>query len=283
MARLYKRKAVVTISSPGAGSFFGPDFNQLQIEDLRVQFEITKSLKKEPNTGNIVITNLAERTRSNLQEKGLRIRLEAGYEAESKRLFSGDIRHVKSISEGSDWITTIELGDGERGYRHGRVNRTFRKGATVADAIRDVAAAMNLSLPASVSGPELQAQFAAGVSLFGPASSELTRLLAPYGFDWSIQDGQLQILATGATRAQEAILISQDTGMIGTPEFGSPEKRRKKPILMVRSLLNADIVPGGRILLQSSLINGLFKTLKASHAGDTHGGEWTTKIEATKV
>lgn len=283
MSRLYKRRARVTIASPRAGSFFGQDLNQLQIEDLKVTFDIEKTLRKEPNSASLVIYNLAERTRAALQKKPLQLRLEVGYETSVKQIFFGDLRYVQSIKGRTDWITRIELGDGERAYRYARVNRSFRKGSKISDAIRDVAAQLNLSLPESISDTELQSTFAAGVSLHGPAFNELVTLLKPYGYDASIQDGQLQILKNTATRAREVVLINESTGMLGTPEFGIPEKKNKKPVLTVRCLLNADIVPGGRILVKSNSINGIFKVLKVRFAGDTHGSDWFSEVEAVAV
>lgn len=283
MGRLFNRAVKVTISKPSGENFFGADANRIEISKLRVAFELEKTLRKQPNNGHVVITNLSEQTRGFLKEPGLRIRLEAGYEDETRQIFYGDIRFSQSLRKGTEWETRIDLGDGERAYRYARVNRSFKAGAKVSDALRDVAAQMGLTLPASVSDAELQTEFASGLSLYGPAQSELSKLLAPYGYDWSIQDGELLILKNGSTRAREIVLVSPLTGMIGSPEFAAPTKKKQKPVLTVRTLINADIVPGGRILVKSANISGVFKVLKCNHAGDTHEKDWFTLAEAKAI
>jgi hypothetical protein len=248
---------------------------------MRVAFSLEKTIKAEPNKGEITVSNLAEATRAELQRKPLAVRLEAGYDGELERLFVGDARYVQSKRDGASWLTMIQLGDGERSYQFGRVNRSFRRGITVGAAIREVASAMGLPVTVNANLTELdQKQFVSGLTLFGPGRRELTRLLQPHGREWSIQDGRLQILTAEEARFDQAVLVSQDTGMIGSPEFGVPEKKGGKPALSVKMLLYPGLTPGGRIQVVSNNINGLFRIEKVRHSGDTHGEEWYSEIEA---
>ena len=299
MAELFGRAVALTIAKP-TGFFLQQGSNALVIRDMRVQFEIEKHLGREPNTCRVQVTNLAENTRAAVQVKPLHVRLEAGYAGQVQRLFTGDLRWAHSQRVDADWVTELELGDGERAFRHARVNRSYRAGVDVRTALAETAKSMGLTLPAEAAGlRSLSEQFAAGLSLSGVAAEEMTALLAPFGLSWSVQDGRLQILTADGTRADQALLISQDTGMIGSPEFGPPDaaapstrestqppttarivRDSRKPVLTVRTLLKPTLIPGGKILVQARAVKGLFKVTTVRHQGDTHGEPFESEIEA---
>lgn len=281
---LFNRSVAVTIAKPAEGSFFAQRPNAVVITDLRVQFMVERHLKAEPNTCEVTITNLAERSRSEVQARPLYIRLDAGYQGKRERLFTGDLRWASSMLEGVDWNTKLQLGDGDRAFRFGRVNRSFKGGIDAYTAIVETAKAMGLTVKVSAkAAKELRAQFAGGLALTGPAQSEMTRLLDPFGMTWSIQDGTLQILRADEARSSTAIVVSQDEGMIGSPEYGAPPKKHAKPVLSVSMMLNPRVIPGGLIAVTAKNVRGTFKAQRVTHRGDTHGDDWRTDVEATPV
>lgn len=299
MVRHYNRNVKVTVWKPPAGSSAGffTYTDAIEISALRVRFDITRQLGKQPNKCDLLISNLSDDSRSFFEQRPLHVKLDAGYDGEFRHLFSGDIRFGQSKVQtkqkfaygqskhiGTDWETKLQLGDGDRAFRHARVSRTFKPGTTVRTALEEAAKSMGLALPDSISAsPLLEEQFTQGITLQGPTRDELTNLLAPFGYRWSIQNGQLTILADEQVTPGEALVISQDTGMIGTPEFGAPKKKGGKPTLTVQSLLYPEVNPGGLIHVESLHIKGNFKVSRVNHIGDTHGPDWTTEIEATAI
>jgi hypothetical protein len=129
----------------------------------------------------------------------------------------------------------------------------------------------------------LPQQFASGYAVHGPASEELTTLLAPHGFTWSIQDGRMEILSDTEALAETPVDLNGNTGLIGTPEMASPTKKGGPSLLKIKSLLQSRFSPGRKILLNSQARSGIFKAVTVIHSGDTHGGEWVTEIEAVPV
>lgn len=280
MPRLFKRLVSLTLARATSDHFFRY-VDTTTITGLRVSFEVEKHLGKDPNTCRLEVYNLAERSRGEVQQKPLHVRLSAGYEDQLERLFQGDLLWSDSRREEADWVTSLQLADGERAFKHARVTRSFSAGVDAMTAINDVARSMGLTTRFSPAAQAaLRRQFVSGLCLDGPARSELTRLLAPFDIVWSIQDGELLILKQEEYRTDQPITVSQDSGMIGSPEFGAPEKKGGKPILTVRTLLNARIVPGGRIRVVSRHVNGLFKVERVLHVGDNFGDDWTTSVEA---
>lgn len=183
------------------------------------------------------------------------------------------------MKRGADFETTMLIGDGDRAYRHARVNRSYKAGTKVVDILRDVARAMGLELPREVAvSRDLSAQVASGDTVVGPARDEMTRLLAAYGYGWSVQDGRLVILKDSQQSPGTAWLIDPNAGMVESPEAGRPEKGGKPPLWTVRTALYPEITPGGRVRLQSERVSGTFRVERVRHTGDTHGSDWTTEI-----
>jgi len=287
MGRLFKRAAELTIASPVAGDYFRQSSNAVVIKDLRVVFKVSKKIGSKPNDANITVVNLAEKTRAAFQVRPLQVRLDVGYSGSLARIFSGDVRWVRSIHERVDWETTIEAGDGERAYKYARVSRSYKSNVSLRTALEDTAATMGLKLPKSVDdAKELAVKFANGVTLQGPSSEEMTRLLKSKQLQWSVQDGRLQILSKSGTRPDQAVVISADTGMIGVPELGEPDEKGKAPKMKVKALLDdqkAVIVPGGRVKLETKSLNGVFKVTSVDFIGDTRGHDWYCEVEGTPL
>lgn len=258
----------------------------LEITELRVQFKVTRSLTRNPNQADVIITNLAERSRAEVEQRPLAVQVEAGYDGASSLVFVGDVRFSMSEIKGADWETLLQLGDDDCHHRWARVSRSYRRGTTYREVLVDCARSFGYALPPQLARDSaLDRQFVAGTVSHGPARDELTRLLSPFGYDWSIQNGQLQILSADQVSATDAIEISEDdSAMIGTPQFGSPPRSGKPPHMTVKMLLKPELSPGSRVHVTSKIgaKSGFFRAEKVEHHGDSHGeGEnsWTTTAE----
>lgn len=279
---LFDRRVKVTIASPLPDSYAGYSTTGIvTVENLRVQFKVKKDLDKSPNTAEINITNLSEKTRSALQTKGARVILQAGYRNALGTIFVGDARTIDHTREGSDWVTKIQCGDGERGMQHARVSESFGPGVKVPGVVTTLADALGFDIGDSVAklAPVANKQFVNGYSAYGRASTELDKILRAHGFTWSVQDGRIQILRPGDTNTERIILLTPESGLIGSPEFSAPEKAKKSPVLKFKALLQSEIRPGGRLAFQSERHRGTHKVMKVAHSGDTAGGDWYTEGE----
>lgn len=305
MAKLLQRKCRLILADPlVVGGKDTVSTQGIEVTDLRVSFKIRKSLKKEPNTCEISVWNLNESTRAAVQKKNLIVVLEAGYEGALAQLFSGNARYVDQVGEGPDWCTRIQCGDGERAYQYRRVNLSFAKGTRVADVVSRVADALGVpqtgleKLKSAVTD-----QFVKGYTASGKVSDELDHLLKSRGFEWSIQDGQLQILPTGQATPDTAVLLTPKTGLIGSPEHGNPE--RKIPagqidpsaagfnitatkvtgpsVLKVKSLIQPGFKPGRKVEVRAETVKGVFRIQTVEHEGDSFGGAWYSLLECLPV
>lgn len=279
MADLFERRCSIIVGKPPT-DYVTLQPGAIEVTGLRMQFKIEKTLTKTPNTCEVLITNLSEKSRAGMQAKGSRIIVSAGYPSTQAQIFSGDARLIEHVHVGPDWITKIQCGDGERAYQFARVNTSFAGGTRVVDVLKAAARSMfvdpgNLNEKAAA----LTQQFVNGYAMQGKASREFDKVLAPTGLEWSIQDGRMQLLAPGEANKDVVVEISPTSGLIGSPEHGTPEKKGGPAVLKVKSLLQPSAKPGGRVRVVSAEHNGIFRVLKVSHNGDTAGGEWYTTYE----
>ena len=280
---LFGRAVKLTIAPPLKGTFKTQPRTQtaMVIEELRVKFHVVKTLRPEPNTGSVEVYNLSDNSRRQLQGKGARCWLEAGYKTTVAQIFVGDVRYIEHKRDGCDWVTKLELGDGERAYKHGRVNASFKAGTRRADILKMLANQSGLDLGnVQAAYADLQTQEVSGFVAFNSAGEALTKALGAWGLEWSIQSGAIQILPKKGYVPAPAIQLDDSHGLIGAPESGSPLHKGGPHTLKFKSLLQAQIVPGKRIALQSMAQAGVFVAQKVEHDGDTMGGSWETTVEA---
>ncbi len=284
MPKLFNRKCVLIAGKSPPNNFVQVVPTAIKIEDLRIDFSIEKDDKPQPNRCSIQVYNLTPLHRGQLDQKGIRVILQAGYEGTIAQIFSGDARFINSDKVGPDWITKFECGDAERAYTFARVSQSFGAGTTVKDVIGAVVNQLQVDPGNALQvAQKMSRSFANGYVAQGTASTELTRLLEPAGFDWSIQDGRIEVLGLLDTVTAEVPLISATTGMVGSPEFGTGEKLKGPAFLKVKSLLQPRLRPGQKFEIRSRSQNGFFKCRKVRHVGSTHGGDWYSEIEAIGI
>jgi len=248
-------------------------------ELLRVQFKVEASLAPSPNTAEISVYNLAEATRARVSEKGIQTTLEAGYSGRSSVIFRGLLDAGVNQHDAVDWVTTFQSTDGGKQLRENRINVSFKK-ISAEDALAKIVQQLGVGVGNAIEKMRegnirgAFKDFANGIVMSGPAKKELDRLAKTYGYSWSIQNGQLQLLGPNdAIEPGDAIVLDSDRGMVGSPEAG------EKGIVEVRSLLIPQLTPGRVVALSSRQISGFHRVEKVTYTGDTHGQDWYADLE----
>lgn len=275
-------------------SFFEEFETITEITDHRIEFKVEKHLERTPNQAEVTITNLSAVTRDEFASgTPMKVRLEAGYDNTPRLLFLGDVRFASNEHKGTEWLTKLQLGDGARAYAEARVNHSFAKGTPISTVIARLAKSFGVALPAEVTAsPELSARLAAGEVITGYASDELDRLLVQFGFEWSFQNGILQIIRFDAIVPGQIRVLNTppDGGILESPVIAPPKilatpkrpsKRHRVPKLTVKHTLYPELTPGQKIEVQSRSVNGTFRIDKVTHEGDNFGDAWTSVVEAT--
>lgn len=275
---------------------------ELVSTDLDIKFKVTRQHATRPGTAEVSIFNLTPAHRSEILKSprarhwllnapgqadtpgqpGTVVEIAAGYGNDAPTIFRGTLRRVTEAREGNDWITTITAGDGAYAIRSARVRRSFAADTQLGTVIRALADAMEVGygnldevLP-SAQFERVGALFPEGTVLHGNAADELTGLCRSAGLEWSVQDGHLLVLQRGAAIRRQSVLLSPDTGLVGSPERNG--RRRAK----AKALLIPDLVPGRIVDLRSEIVAGEFRILHAEYTGDTRGGDWYAALDMTR-
>jgi hypothetical protein len=270
MAELFERRCRVIV-------------DDVDVRELRVSFTVTKTAKKEPNVCEVAISNLNEDTRRRLKGKGSKVFLQAGHEETMGTLFTGDARTVEHLREGPTTLTRIKCGDGERAYAFAHASQGWAAGVRAADVVAYLVTALGVQPGNAITkvrayrGP--LHQFANGYTVHGRASTELNALLKSMGFAWSIQDGALQVLEPGESAQATALVLSPDSGLVGSPEHGTPDKKGNPSVMKCKSTLLPELRPGRRIILDARDTKGTYRVVSVRHRGDTHSGDWHSELE----
>lgn len=254
----------------------------IEIKKLDVTFHIVKTLTKEPNTCELVVYNLSPDHRKQLSklDKPMVI-IEAGYEGSTGQIFKGRCREVHSEREGEDWVTEINSGDGGEELATARINQSFAAGTALSIPIKKLAEQMKVGI-GNAAKKALEGDFTGaanealnGLTLSGRASTELDGLLKSAGMGWSVQDNELQLIKLGETLEGLAVVLSKETGMIGSPTIGNDGT------MQVKALMNWTIVPGRKLEVEGEEVTKAFyKAERCEYEGDTAGEAWFVDNEA---
>jgi len=274
VSKSFKRKWKVQVGS-------------LSTDALRIQFKVTKTLGKEPNSLDLFIWNLADASRSKLTGPRLPVTLEAGYAGQTENvatIFSGDARTIDHLRDHADWKTHVQCGDGEKVYQFQHINKSFNAAAKFKDVCKEVAKSLSVNLgnleQAIQNAPKLIDNFTKGFVANGRASDVLATLLKSIGLEYSIHQGQLLVVQPGKAASNQTFKLSPTTGLIGSPDHTPPDQKGKPATLKCKCLLNPQLIPASIIQIDAAGVRGDFVIQKLEHQGDSHGQDWVTSIEA---
>jgi hypothetical protein len=286
-SRQWGRVAQVLIGKGGTG---------LLVENLRITFEVTKTVDATPNAAVIKIYNLHPDNEAKIKTEFDEVLLSAGYHGAVRMVFRGNIKHVYRYREKNEIITEIDAGDGDRDFLGAVINETLAAGTTVNQLVDRAVGTFTGGTKKGVTQVD-DRQRLRGKVVSGNTRTVLGNIARESGAAWSIQDGQLQIVKTNGLLPGTAFVLTSETGMLGAPEVNDKG-------IAVKCLLNPQIGANTAIKLDNNGIkakrqkalalakkiekekdpvrldpDGIYKVLKVTHKGDTRGADWTSEIE----
>lgn len=280
------------------------------IKDLRFSFNIEKTSSETLNNSTIKIYNLSKSSRKLVETPNNLLILRAGYNQDvgALTIFTGNVRRVLTSREGVDWVTDLELDDGLLAYRDSKVSLSFAPGIDAVNVLSNIASKFNIpvnTLPSDI----VRKTYPSGYSFVGRVREAMTKVCDYLGLEWSIQNNQVQILKKGGSVKNQIIVLSPESGLIGSPamesktmgdkqaakrgitinsagvikrnketDSGNIKERLEIQGYKVKSLLQPTLQCGHIVKLKSEGIDGLFKIEKINHIGDNRSSEWLTEL-----
>jgi hypothetical protein len=252
----------------------------ITIEKLQVEFDITRTLEREPSVLVAKVFNLSDSTRAKLEDPADKtVTLNAGYGETLHTLFHGDLRTVKHSRDGADIVTTIEAGDGEKGSKNW-VRKWFPKNTStksIFDYLISKAGIgegnVNEALDIAEEGG-LPDEIRQGLGVRGYALDELSELCIGRGIDFSVQGGEAQFLPVGDyLQGVPVTQVQPGTGLIGSPTVDN------EGIMTCTILLRPNVFPGSRLDVKSEFVSGRFKVTRCEYTGSVFGPDFSITVE----
>jgi hypothetical protein len=256
----------------------------LLVRDLRVSFVVERTLRRTPNRAEVVAYNVAARDRARLQSlasRGVRVSLRVGYRSEGlSQVFLGDVRRVTVERQGAEVGLRLSAGDGLARLRGRMSPLSFSAGTDLGSVLRRVVGESGLD-----PGNALEVARGlgsldvgdGGLSLGTDPTRAITAVTSRAGLEWSVQDGQVQVLQVGAAVAgARAVVLRAGAGLVGNPaedELG---------VLSATCLLDPAVVPGGIVRLESPDLSGDYRVQAVTYEGDTGGQQWYCQVKARR-
>lgn len=262
------------------------------LNGLRVSFSIQKSLAYSANTAIIKVWNLSQNHRNELFNYGDSVTLYAGYERGNglELLFVGDTTNVSHIFDPPEIISTFECADGDRFINNVNVVVSEAAGTPALLVLQQIAKQMGIIYNNHPAVDNLVYPYC--FSNIGNCKFALNKVCDYLGLQWSVQNGQLQVIPQQGVLPGTPIEINRSTGMQGIPQrftyrkvYAQSSVDRPRTGYRVNVALLPSILPGNSITLTSEYlgIKGLFAVENVRHEGDTYGAIWSSQLEVNQL
>ncbi|KAF1003693.1 MAG: hypothetical protein GAK36_00201 [Pseudomonas sp.] len=277
----------------------GNDQQALDLSDLRIRFSVRRGDLKTPNSADIRVYNVSDKTAQLAQKEFERVVLQAGYAGNYGVIFDGTIKQVRRGRESqTDTYLDITAADGDSAYNFAVVNTSLAAGSTPDDHLKAALQSMaSRGITAGESATLSANKLPRGKVMFGMTRDYLDVLGKNQDVSWSFQDGQLTLIPNTAYLPGEAVVINSATGMVGLPE-------QTQNGITVKMLLNPGVRIGRRLQINNASIqqmryglaigdqpsnamaqvsvhldaDGFYRSIVVNHSGDSRGNEWYTDV-----
>ena len=291
----YGRFLQVSAGSASYGfSGVGPEANTA----LRVRFTIKLFAGVKLNIATVRITNpLPATAQQFVSTPDQPITISAGYADNSGIIFSGTIRQaVYGRDNPTDTLLTLYCTDSDINHNFGVVNKSLAPGSTPQDHVTQAVQAMASaggSLSLGYVDPALKIstpQYPKSVQLYGMARDVLDKVARLKQANWSIQQGQVQIVGYKNVMPGGPVILNSSTGLVGMPtqEIGgimaraliNPQIKIYTAVQIAQGLIQGAQQPIaadgtlGPSQIPSTAADGVYKVLGITYEGDSRGNPW---------
>jgi len=254
--------------------------SETKYSNLRVVFEITRTLGKTPDKAVFQLYNITEGKWSavDIAKTAAKITLKLGYNQITPAVvYTGKALTHERVIERTDTIDVFTCGDGHDVLTKTGISRNYESGFNTGTIIEDLIKTVK-SEGVELAG-DIKKKIAeikgllkkqdTGFSVSGLLSSTLETLLKPFNKTITIQDDVLKIVEIGKEEVTgKYTILTPETGLIGSPS------KTKDGLEFVALIQPGKFNPGQFVEIKSRDFDGRYKIVKSNFVGDTHGNDW---------
>jgi hypothetical protein len=286
------------------------DNEALNVSDLHCTFEVHKKRNNGGFYAVCRIYNLNTETEDKLVMEGDRLIIEAGYIAQTSeestaedgstvttyqdlqygKIFDGKIVWPsRSRDSNVDYVLTLMAIDGDQPLNLNFISKTVNRGLNSRKILETVAKDSEEATPVNSISDGLSSQaLPRGKVFFGKPYKYVQDVCRGNAASFYIEDGSLNVTRLQDVKKDEAIVVTPETGLIGTPQqvqFGVSFKLLLNPAIHLESLIQiknvqvneATTTPGQQV--QPLDDDWVYQVCELTHIGDTRGNDWYTEIQ----
>ena len=270
----------------------------IDLSNLRIQFSVRNTTIETLKSADIHIYNVSPETAAQVMNEFTDVELHAGYGDNVGMIFRGQIGQVKwGKRNATDTLLEIYAQDLDAAYNQAYINTSLAKGWTPDDlygAMLKALAPYGVTQgykPQFIGNPAIR-----GNACYGMVRDYMRSFADQHGCEWSMENGQLNLIPKASYMPGPVPVIRPDTGLIGTP-------RQTIQGIEIQCLLNPLVKAGGQVQLDNSNLQtltnspgfqrtdlpagldptGFYKCYQVIHEGDTRGEAFFTFIIGAAV
>lgn len=250
---------------------------------LRVEFDIEKSISGTANELVVRIFNLSETSRNAIGKELTDVEIQAGYIPPggpdlTGSIFIGQISDWTHDREGADIVTTVRAGDGGKAIRKSTIAKTYPAGTPPEQVVEDIYGkfAEHGVKRGEWLFPPME-PFIRPYSISGAGSRELNLLGRSKGFYWSIQNQVMEVIP-GDLYLPQITFLNDKRGMIHYPQITDNGIR-------LMALINPEVRPNRLIEVESKFVpeaNGKYRVGRVDYSGDNKNGNFQMLIHGER-
>lgn len=289
--KLWIRKWHILVTT-GADTDENGKETALDISDLHCTFEVHKGTGKQGNYAECRVYNLNAATENKLVAEGDRLIIEAGYESgQYGKIFDGQIVWPsRSRENGVDYVLTMLAIDGDFLWNGSFISKTVNRGLNSRKIIETVANDAEEKTPvAGISENLSEQELPRGKVFFGSPYRYLTDACRGNAASFYVEDGELSVTKLIDVSEDEALVLSPETGLVGTPEqiqHGVSFKCLMNPNIKLKTFVQLKNVTANEATASpGSNAPGplddewIYQAEQVTHRGDTRGETWYTEVQ----
>ena len=248
----------------------------LNSAELDFEFTIPFDDNLEIDEGEIIVYNLSNATIRELKMKQS-LSVEAGYEGDTGVIFNGYITKVSTKREGADKVTTIKIIDSLTRDKATYEDKTF-SGQTAKQILE--ALLKETGLPIAHKNIKDDYTYDKDVTVDGSIVSEIKKQSEVCNVSTFLRGGKIYCCSLNDF-TEVNFVVSEETGMIGSPEYYSEEvtiedETRTIEGLDIEMILQHRMGAGAVVQLTSKEYKGKYRVRSGTHT--FNNSEAITKI-----
>lgn len=295
MFNQFLRQYTLYISGPKYKVYGGDSSSVVarEIKDpIRIVFDITKTILRDPNLAEITLYNLSPDTEREIIQEGTQIVLVAGYE-QPGIIFKGQVfQALRGKENGVDYFLKLICLDGDAYMNLAFVSGTITPNSTRQQIAQQVLRDSTIQLDSVVVDNLPNTNFVDGSSptnerakvVFGDPSKYLDNISKMGNSSFYIDNNEGRFFNPISTGGKsDAHLLTVETGLIGVPQqvdYGVEAKCLLNPSIRLGDFIKID----NRSVLQQQLTigqipylldsDGIYRIIKIHYSGDSRGQDW---------